>query len=253
MKARRILVLAPHPDDEVVGCAAAIRRARAEGCAVFGLYLTTGVPPSPSLWPWQRGKYGQYVARRRAEAIAAATALGIEPLGFSDRPSRSLKSHLRGALAEIQEALRHCAADVVWVPAWEGAHQDHDAANFLGALLIDHFSVLEFAEYNFMGAVVHSQTFPTAIGDETILRLTPEEAAIKRSLLALYRSERGNLAHVATEIESFRPLPHHDYSAAPHPGKLFRERFHWLPFSHPRVDFEPSESVRAALANFGKA
>jgi hypothetical protein len=48
-------------------------------------------------------------------------------------------------------------------------------------------------------------------------------------------------------------LPRHDYSAAPHPGKLFRERFHWLPFSHPRVDFEPSESVRAALANFGKA
>jgi len=253
MKARRILVLAPHPDDEVVGCATAIRRARAEGCEIFGLYLTTGVPPLNSLWPWQRGKYRERVARRRTEAVAAASALDIEPLRFSDRPSRSLKMYLHDALAEIRGALRLCGADAVWVPAWEGAHQDHDVANFLGAQIADHLPVLEFAEYNFVGAAVRSQIFPTEIGGETILRLTKEEAVTKRELLALYRSERGNLAHIATEIESFRPLPRHDYATTPHPGKLFRERFHWLPFPHPRIDFEPSERVRAALAEFRKA
>jgi LmbE family N-acetylglucosaminyl deacetylase len=106
MTARRILVLIPHPDDEVVGCAAAISRAVAAGARVFGLYLTTGVPPVERLWRWQRQGYAERVARRRNEALATAAALQLEPLGFAERPSRSLRralspAALRTALAEF--------------------------------------------------------------------------------------------------------------------------------------------------------
>lgn len=44
MFGQRVLILVPHPDDEVVGAAAAIARARAQGAAVTGVFLTTGVP-----------------------------------------------------------------------------------------------------------------------------------------------------------------------------------------------------------------
>src|SRR5205823_9796815 len=54
MEPRRILVLAPHPDDEIVACGIAALRARAAGAQVFVLYLTTGVPVRGVLWPWQR-------------------------------------------------------------------------------------------------------------------------------------------------------------------------------------------------------
>ena len=43
--APRVLILAPHPDDEVVACGLATIRARAAGTPVFVLYLTSGVPP----------------------------------------------------------------------------------------------------------------------------------------------------------------------------------------------------------------
>ncbi len=253
MNARRILVLIPHPDDEVAGCAAAIGRARAAGALVFGLYLTTGVAPAEALWRRQRRCYGERVARRREEALRAAAALGIEPLHFAARPARTLKAELGAALGEIAAALQRSAADSVWVSAWEGGHQDHDVANFLAARIADRVPVTEYAEYNYAGSAVRSQRFPRETGAETLLCLSAREAAAKRGLLAIYRSERANLAHIGTAVESLRPLPRHDYAAPPHAGTLFRERFHWLPFRHPRVDFEATGTVTAALADFAAA
>jgi N-acetylglucosamine malate deacetylase 1 len=250
MMAGRILVLIPHPDDEVVGCAAATARARREGARLFGLYLTTGIAPREALWPWQRPRYAALVARRRAEARFAAERLGIAALHFSERPSRRLKNHLTEAAAELRRALAQSAAEVVWAPAWEGAHQDHDAANFLAARVVGKTPVWEFAEYNYAGGMVRSQRFADERGSETVLRLSPQEAAEKRALLALYRSERGNLKQIRSEIESFRPLPAHDYARPPHAGRLFRERFHWVPFRHPRIDFEPNRAIEGALAAF---
>jgi N-acetylglucosamine malate deacetylase 1 len=250
MTARRILVLVPHPDDEVVGCAAAIQRARRDGAKLFSLYLTTGVPPADALWPWLRPGYEARVARRRSEALAVAAELGIEPLHFAPWPSRTLKAQLVPALAEIRAALRRCVCDALWVSAWEGAHQDHDVANFLAARTSEGVPVTEYAEYNYAGAVLRSQAFPCETGSETVLTLTPAERAGKRRLLALYASERGNLAHVRAAIETLRPLPPHDYGVPPHHGRLFRERFHWVPFRHPRIDFEPTGHVLATLARF---
>lgn len=252
MTARRILLLIPHPDDEVVGCAAAIARAGAEGTRFFGLYLTTGVPPAEALWRRQRRRHAERVAQRRDEAMEAAAALGIEPLRFAERPSRTLKSELGAACREIAEALERSAADAIWVSAWEGAHQDHDAANFLASRFAARLPVSEYAEYNHAGGAARTQTFPRAAGGETVLRLAPAEQAAKRALLALYGSERGNLRHVGDSRESFRPLPRHDYAAPPHDGTLFCERFHWVPFRHPRIDFERHATLRAALADFAR-
>ena len=37
---------------------------------------------------------------------------------------------------------------------------------------------------------------------------------------------------------------------APHPSPLFYERFHWIPFHHPRVDFTSAAQICAAMAQF---
>ena len=244
---RRILVLAPHPDDEIVACGIAARRARAAGAEISVLYLTTGVPPGETAWPWQRGGYPSHVARRRKEAQAAAALFGFEPAGFLDVASRRLVGHLAETAAAVDHALGQTAADCLWVPAFEGAHQDHDAANALAARFRDRLPVWEFAAYNFAGGRIRSNRFFDARGGVIELNLSRDEAADKRRALALYASERGNLAHIKTEAEAYRPLPRHDYGAPPHPGTLFRERFHWVPFRHPRIDFTPSKDVYRAL------
>ncbi len=248
----RILFLIPHPDDETVAASATIARKRLVGDKLFGLYLTSGVPDAEHLWIWDRPKREARVLRRREEARAAAAALGIEPVGFSDWSSRTLKLYLGEALVWIDRVLNEYEIDEIWVSAWEGGHQDHDVANFLAAHAAGGRPVTEFAEYSSGKGKVMWQLFAQSNGSETVTRLTPEETEEKRRLLALYRSEKFGLGMVRLECESYRPLPPHDYSRPPHAGRLSREMYHWagrfLP--HPRVDFEPSAKIYETLRGF---
>ncbi|MGH6980543.1 MAG: PIG-L deacetylase family protein [Stellaceae bacterium] len=248
----RVLLLIPHPDDEVVGAAATIASRRAAGDRFFGLYLTDGIPAPEQLWRKDRPARDDRVRRRRDEAREAAALLGIEPAAFLGFPSRGLKSHLGKAAERIAATLAAHDIGAVWVPAWEGGHQDHDVANFLAARTAGGRPVTEFAEYNRGGGAMRWNRFAVPNGTETERHLGSGEIAAKRRLVAIYRSERANLAGVRFEVESQRPLPAYDYGKPPHDGLLLRERFHWVGrvIRHPRVDFEPSRSIYDALRNY---
>jgi len=248
--ARRILILAPHPDDELVACGIAARRAREAGARVFVLYLTTGVPEPAALWVWQRRHYRAQVGRRREEAEIASDLIGLETVGFRDTPSRQLRGDLDSATADVDAAIAASGAEALWVPAFEGGHQDHDAANALAAGFCRRLPVWEFAAYNFAGGQVRANRFPALLGGEVVIEASEAEARQKRQALACYRSERGNLRHVGVARETARRLPAHDYAAPPHAGRLFRERFHWVPFRHPRVDFAASAEISRDIAAF---
>lgn len=253
MFAARILILIPHPDDEVVGCCAAILRARSQGARVFGLYLSDGLPAREELWPWARNTRAAREARRWREAAEARDLLGLEEAGRQHLPSRRLRLHLTEAAAHLDRALETSGADIMWVPAFEGAHQDHDAANALAATFAARVPVWEFAEYNNAGGRSQSQRFPDARGSgEQTLALTDDEVAVKRRALALYASEHGNLRHIAATREAFRPLPGHDYGRPPHPATPFFARYRWVPF-HPRVDRTDPAVVYRALGAFARA
>lgn len=246
-----ILILAPHPDDEVVACAAAIERARAAGARIHVLFLTHGCVDQASMWPWERGRYSEVIARRREEASQVSAELGLSIAGFSERPARHLWRELAAAEAEARRTLAAHGVDQVWAPAFEGGNADHDGANALASrLAAEGLSVLEFAEYNLAGGKVRSHTFPDPTGAEEIIVLDETQRAAKRRLLSLYASERGNLGYVATEREVYRPLAAHDYGRPPHAGRLWYARFQWVPFRHPQVDFTDPGDVYCAIAAY---
>lgn len=250
MFGKRILILCPHPDDEVVGASAAIGRARASGAEVQAAFLTNGVPAIEKFWPWQRTGHTQRVAQRWAEAESAARMVGFGIALRQDIPTRTLKSWLSETRAAIAAAIARTNADALWTPAFEGAHQDHDAANCLAASFAGRLPVWEFAEYNNGAGRTLSQEFFAPNGTETVLELTGAEMAAKRVAMTLYASERGNLGHIKAAREAFRKLPAYDYTKPPHAGVLFYQRFQWVWPRHPRVDYTKPEEVAAALAAF---
>ncbi|SDG68809.1 PIG-L deacetylase family protein [Roseospirillum parvum] len=252
-EARRLLIVAPHPDDEVVGCALLLARARARGCALSVLFLTHGEPAPAALWPWQRAAQPERVAARLGEAEKALARLGATLAGpWPAWPTRQLRHHLPEARARLRAAIATSDPDAVLVPAFEGAHQDHDATHALAATLTtDTPALWEYAAYSRGSGRPQSTTFFAPRGDETRLLPSPEEAAEKRALLGLYASQRGNLAHIDTAGEHLRRFrPAADYGRPPHPPPLFWSRFHWVPFSHPRIDQTPLAEVYPVLGAF---
>jgi LmbE family N-acetylglucosaminyl deacetylase len=83
---RRVLVVAPHPDDEAIGAWGLMDWLRARGAHIAVLVVSDGAashPGSPS-WPTAR-----LVAERRRETLRALRRLGVVPpdiafLGLAD-------------------------------------------------------------------------------------------------------------------------------------------------------------------------
>jgi LmbE family N-acetylglucosaminyl deacetylase/glycosyltransferase involved in cell wall biosynthesis len=113
LRGERLLVLAPHPDDEVIGCGGLVALHLREGRKVHVVVATDGA---------QAGDAGQ----REAESRAALTSLGdatIEFLGFPDR-ELSNAHELDDRLAAI---LREWKPDLIAVPSPLEIHPDHVA------------------------------------------------------------------------------------------------------------------------------
>lgn len=82
-KEDRILVLAPHPDDEIIGCAGVIQKAVAAGAHVRIAYLTNGDANQLAFIVYEKrltfmpGEFVHMGEVRRKEATAAAKVLGL--------------------------------------------------------------------------------------------------------------------------------------------------------------------------------
>jgi LmbE family N-acetylglucosaminyl deacetylase len=80
----RLLIVAPHPDDEVLVAGGLMRRVHAEGGAVHVAYLTDGDGYRAGVRLEDRrkkpssGEYRSYGDRRRHEALAALSVLGLD-------------------------------------------------------------------------------------------------------------------------------------------------------------------------------
>ena len=114
---RSLLVLAPHPDDEVFGCGGLLALAAAQGKRLQVVVLTDG------------GAAGA-MAEREAESRAAASVLGgaalRDALAFWRLPDRGLKPNVE-LQQRIGESIDRCDAEWVLAPSPFEVHPDHRA------------------------------------------------------------------------------------------------------------------------------
>ena len=114
LRGERLLVLAPHPDDEVIGCGGLVALHLREGRKVHVVVATDGAQAGDA-------------ATREAESRAALALLGdatIEFLQFHDRALARCQPYLDDALESI---LRDQRPDLIAVPSPLEIHPDHVA------------------------------------------------------------------------------------------------------------------------------
>jgi len=190
----RLLVVAPHPDDETIATGVLVQQVRAAGGEVRILLLTAGDNnPWPQRWlerRWRiRAEDRQRWARRRSQELQEALAtLGISPpglqapgwpdLGVTDLLMQSTDS----AVAVIVDAIDRFKPDLVALPSLHDHHPDHSAAHVLVRLaLATHASPPTLLAY-----LVHGKADASRFVE---IDPTPAQLSNKHAALHAHRSQ----------------------------------------------------------------
>jgi LmbE family N-acetylglucosaminyl deacetylase len=136
---RTIFVIAPHPDDESLGCAGLLAWGASHGRRVEVLFLTNGEASHPGSAVVPAIQLGQI---RMREAMEASAHLGVPAsnLDFMHLPDGSLPGMSHSAFITIAEQLRlvmkKLAPCVVCVTSSTDPHGDHQQAYELAAAAV---------------------------------------------------------------------------------------------------------------------
>lgn len=239
----RLMVLAPHPDDESLAAGGLIQRALARRVPVSVVFITDG---ENNPWPqrglehriWigrrQRAAWG---ARRRAEADAALRALGggvidVHRLGWPDGGVTWKLLDDTAALREsLQSLIAQMAPTVLVLPDLVDRHPDHSAVHVLVEMVLHRLP--RAAHPACLGYLLHGRSQP-GVPRRAVFALTDAERQRKLTALEAHASQlafsRSRLLRFIAGNEAFvAGLDCHDREGA------------MLPWRPPRI-------LRAGLA-----
>jgi LmbE family N-acetylglucosaminyl deacetylase len=117
-----VLVIAPHPDDESIGCGGTICLHTARGDRVAVVFLTSGelgLRGLPKEEAWRV---------REREAEKAADILGIDSVTFLRRPDRHVHEHIDEAADALKPILTRETSQLIYLTNECDRHPDHRAA-----------------------------------------------------------------------------------------------------------------------------
>jgi N-acetylglucosamine malate deacetylase 2 len=233
--APRTMVVFAHPDDETIGAGALL--ARLPGVRL--LCATDGAPIDRRWWgdPSCASREA-YAELRRRELLAALAVPNVPPDALVQLayPDQQLSLRLAELSQHLADAIGRAAPEVVLTHPYEGGHPDHDAVAFAvqnAATLLRRAGrpapeIAEFASYHAEAdGWVAGRFLPAEKCAEFTCTLSPAEQGAKRRMLDAYASQRRTLAQFGVEREAFRPAPRYDFTAPPHDGALWYERFDW--------------------------
>jgi LmbE family N-acetylglucosaminyl deacetylase len=152
--AERVLIIAPHPDDECLGCGGAAHLLHSHGCNVQVLVISNGTMSHPN-----SRKFPAPVLQtlREAETKAAMAVLGIDAsaicfLGLQDGAVPTQGAEFERALQRCCAYLKSASPQLVFLPQRGDPHPDHRASWQLirAGLEMNHQSVrqLEYPIWN---------------------------------------------------------------------------------------------------------
>jgi LmbE family N-acetylglucosaminyl deacetylase len=189
-----LLILAPHPDDESLGCGGLIAQACALGQPPMVAVLTdgTGSHPNSKLFPPDRLR-----ALRETETLDATAKLGLPPdrvifLRYKDTQAPRSGSALHQAAEKLANLVREAGCEALLAPWRHDPHADHEAAAAIATLAAERAGVRHIAY------PVWSWTLPpeTRLDESHITGFRLDILGVldrKRAAILSHRSQYGGL------------------------------------------------------------
>ena len=138
-----VLVIAPHPDDEAIGCGGTVCKHSANGERVVAVFLTSGELGLKNL---SREKAWSI---REREARSAAKILGLADTIFLRGPDWTLGDDMAGIAAQLKPVLEREKPGLIYLPHPREWHPDHAASLRIARLAMNRwkFSAPELRGY----------------------------------------------------------------------------------------------------------
>jgi len=198
----RLVVIAPHPDDESLACGGLIARACREGRPVRVVIVSDGTGSHLRSRAYPRLRLR---GLREAEARRAVGALGLAPrhLAFLRLPDRFVPHEGAGARAAVERivaAARQADASALFVSWRHDPHCDHQAAFSLARCAQQRLGARLF-EYTVWGAALPPLAPVTPVTSGFRL-FVGRERARKRRAVAAHASQTTGL--IADDPTGFR-------------------------------------------------
>jgi LmbE family N-acetylglucosaminyl deacetylase len=265
-KSDKVLVLAPHPDDESLGTGGLLQRVFAQKIPVRIVFATNGEnnPWAQRFWErrWQIGpddrlRWGQ---RRREEALNAMCALGgkRDCARFLNLPDLGTTRLLMQGDPElsvlITEELQEWEPTLALIPTMLDAHPDHSALAVAFSMALDAIGGSSIRTWEYL---VHKPQVPIPEAPVRLL-LSTEEVERKRRAILCHETQvalsRGRFTSFAKIEEAY--YPQNLFEATPYDAPLAAARLHEGVFSlqfkvspHERFHSEIFLAFRSGTAN----
>jgi LmbE family N-acetylglucosaminyl deacetylase len=226
-----IVVFAAHPDDETIGLGAQL--ARFAGVQI--VHVTDGAPRDMR----DAAAHGflareDYALARRRELLEALALAGIGEdqtccLGMADQEA---SYDLVRITCRVLSLLQDCRPGLVFTPPYEGGHPDHDATAFAvhaARRLAAHPPLMrEYTLYHgSAGAIVTGEFLACEDRDITTLELSQDDRALKRRMIACFRTQCETLRPFGIERERSRSAPAYDFTQPPRADCVYYDMFSW--------------------------
>jgi LmbE family N-acetylglucosaminyl deacetylase len=196
-KSDKVLIVAPHPDDESLGTGGLLQRVFAQKLPVRIVFATNGEnnPWAQRYWerrwrigPGERQRWGQ---RRREEALHAICTLGGKPdcAKFLNLPdlgtTRLLMQGDRELSVLFSKEIQEWEPTVALIPTIHDAHPDHSALSVAFSMALDLVggSSIQVWEY-----LVHTPEVPMT-QEPARLALSSEEVERKRRAILCHETQ----------------------------------------------------------------
>ncbi|MFL6500020.1 MAG: PIG-L deacetylase family protein, partial [Candidatus Udaeobacter sp.] len=193
----RLLLIAPHPDDEALACSVILQKALRAGAAIRVVYVTDGDNnPWPqralerrwTLSPPDRQRWGTL---RRAEALAALRALdfAVPDVRFLGLPDQGLTDLLLRdcdtTLTRITQAIDDWSPTDILAPSLFDIHPDHNAVAVMMRLIFADFLPPGVLHWNYL---VHGRS-PGFFDNAVELSSSESEVARKREAIRCHQTQ----------------------------------------------------------------
>ncbi|MDG5815357.1 PIG-L family deacetylase [Chitinispirillales bacterium ANBcel5] len=227
---RRTLIVAAHPDDDVISMGSRLRYLK----DVKIVYITDGAPniEHSNL----AGCYSreQYARKRRRESEQALDCAGLSKdcCIWLDITDQTASFRMVEIIKKLVDIIKYNGIEKIITHTYEGGHPDHDTASFVvwsacRMLKEVNTDVYEFSSYFNHDCSIKTNYFLNNLTKSISSNISNNDLEIKHEMVSCYKTQVEMIKHFDITKEIFRKAPTYNYLNNPHSGILFYELMEW--------------------------